>query len=64
MDVIVKMVFVLIVFYCGMEMNVILSVWKIVKMGVIEKMVVVYFVSLIGWVKDVFVVVIVLMNFV
>lgn len=64
MDVIAKMVLVLIVFYRGMEMNVIWSVRKIVKMGAIEKMVAVYLVSQTGWVKDVFAVAIALMNFV
>lgn len=64
MDVIAKMVLVLIVFYRGMEMNVILSVRKIVKMDAIEKMVNVYLVSQTGWVKDVFAVAIALMNFV
>lgn len=64
MDVIAKMVLVLIVFYRGMEMNVILSVRKIVKMDAIEKMVNVYLVSQTGLVKDVIVVAIALMNFV
>lgn len=64
MDVIATMVLVLIVFYRGMEMNVILSVRKIVKMDAIEKMVNVYLVSQTGWVKDVFAVAIALMNFV
>lgn len=64
MDVIATMVLVLIVFYRGMEMNVILSVRKIVKMDAIEKMVNVYLVSQTGLVKDVIVVAIALMNFV
>lgn len=64
MDVIAKMVLVLIVFYRGMEMNVILSVRKIVKMDAIEKMVNVYLVSQTGLVKDVIAVAIALMNFV
>lgn len=64
MDVIATMVLVLIVFYRGMEMNVIWSVRKIVKMGAIEKMVAVYLVSQTGLVKDVFAVAIALMNFV
>lgn len=64
MDVIAKMVLVLIVFYRGMDMNVILSVRKIVKMGAIEKMVAVYLVSQTGWVKDVIAVAIALMKFV
>lgn len=64
MDVIATMVLVVIVFYRGMEMNVIWSVRKIVKMGAIEKMVAVYLVSQTGLVKDVIVVAIALMNFV
>lgn len=64
MDVIATMVLVVIVFYRGMEMNVIWSVRKIVKMGAIEKMVAVYLVSQTGLVKDVFAVAIALMNFV
>lgn len=64
MDVIATMVLVVIVFYRGMEMNVIWSVRKIVKMGAIEKMVAVFLVSQTGWVKDVIVVAIALMNFV
>lgn len=64
MDVIAKMVLVLIVFYRGMDMNVILSVRKIVKMGAIEKMVNVYLVSQTGLVKDVIAVAIALMKFV
>lgn len=64
MDVIATMVLVVIVFYRGMEMNVNWSVRKIVKMGAIEKMVAVFLVSQTGWVKDVIVVAIALMNFV
>lgn len=64
MDVIATMVLVVIVFYRGMEMNVIWSVRKIVKMGAIEKMVNVYLVSESGLVKDVIVLAIALTNFV